>query len=333
MFGRKINENLIITVNIDLKGFQYEYRFKLELDKEKSVGKVFKDFARLKNHNIGSNYYIYLSRNQNIVKELNKSDNIYQSELKTGDKVIITDTEKPIRKINFQMIMDETGSNKVEITNEVLYTTKITKRRSIKNSPKFRFTKKFWMVLIIISIFLLGIIGGLLYLFIFKKKKIIVPNPPINEKEDLIVNINYKTDTLYKYEYNKNYKMKFEQKNKEGYIIKDQLIFSDIFFILRNHFIEHNNTINTTKNLFSGYLGVFNMTFRNETNDLQVIYDKNLNKILNLNNFRHLKNKNLLYEENEKKNLCFVKINFYENGEILNISFPLKYFLYPIFII
>ena len=49
---------------------------------------------------------------------------------------------------------------------------------------------------------------------------------------------------------------------------------------------------NITKNLFSGNSGIFNMTVQNEINNIQLIYDKQLNKIF--------------------------KNDFYENGEILN---------------
>ena len=47
MLKRKINESAIINVIFDLKGFKYEYLFNLKLDKEKPLGKEFKDFSRL----------------------------------------------------------------------------------------------------------------------------------------------------------------------------------------------------------------------------------------------------------------------------------------------
>ena len=59
------------------------------------------------------------------------------------------------------------------------------------------------------------------------------------------------------------------------------------------------------------------MTFRNETGDMLMIYDKKLNNMLDENN----KNANLSYI-GENGNLCFVKISFYKNGEIKNISYP-----------
>ena len=91
MLRRTINENAIINVIIELKGIKYEYLFNLKLDKEKSLEKEFRDFIRLKNHYINSIYYIYLSRNQNIIKELDKKEQISKSGIKTQDTVIITD--------------------------------------------------------------------------------------------------------------------------------------------------------------------------------------------------------------------------------------------------
>ena len=95
MQRRTINENAIINLIIEIKGIKYEYLYNLKLDKEKSLGKEFRDFIRLKNHSISSIYYIYLSRNQNIIKELDKKEQLSKSGIKNQDTVIITD-----KKIN-----------------------------------------------------------------------------------------------------------------------------------------------------------------------------------------------------------------------------------------
>ena len=68
MIRRTINENAIINVIIELKGIKSEYPFLLKFDKEKSLGREFKDFTRLKNHRIDSFYYIYLSKDHKRVR-------------------------------------------------------------------------------------------------------------------------------------------------------------------------------------------------------------------------------------------------------------------------
>ena len=326
MLRRTINENAIINVNIELKGIKYEYLYNLKLDKEKSLGKEFRDFIRLKNHNINSIYYIYLSRNKNIIKELDKKEQLSKSGIKTQDTVIITD--KKIKLNSEENAIKLSGFDNTTRSNEFIYLDKsfYRKKRNIKNIPITKLKKKYWLILILISICLLIIIGWLLYYFILsKKKKKISENSPLFEKEDLIIKINYLTDILYKYENNKILKMIGGQKNKESNNTKkEQLFYADIFFIIRKHIIENNNMTNITKKLFSGYLGIFNMTIQNETNNIQLIYDKKINKILNLYKNKNYKTQNLI--EDEKENLCFVKIDFYENGEILNISYPLNKF-------
>ena len=53
------------------------------------------------------------------------------------------------------------------------------------------------------------------------------------------------------------------------------------------------------------------MTIQNETNDIQIIYNRQLIETMNLNNLRKIKIPNLTYV-NEEENICFVKIDFYE---------------------
>ena len=265
--------------------------------------------------------YIY----QKIIKELDKEEQLSKSGIKTKDTVIIIDKKLEVNSEEKEIKLS--GFDDSERNNAYIYSEKShhLKRRNIKNKPKAKLKKKYLLIFILIPICLMIIIGWLLYYFIFYKKKKIYENSPLFEKDDLIVKINYLTDILYKYENNKILKMKGGQKNKEGNTTKEQMLFADIFFIIRRHILENNNMTNITKKWFSGYLGIFNMTLQNETNNIQLIYDKKLNKILNLdrNNF---KNQNQRILKEDEIELCFVKIDFYENGEILNISYPLNNF-------
>ena len=51
----------------------------------------------------------------------------------------------------------------------------------------------------------------------------------------------------------------------------EQLLFADIFFIIRNHIIEINKDSNKSRDIFSGYLGIYNIIIQNETNVIQII--------------------------------------------------------------
>jgi hypothetical protein len=192
--------------------------------------------------------------------------------------VIITDKKLEVNSEEKEIKLS--GFYDSERNNAYIYSEKshYLKRRNIKNKPKAKLKKKYLLIFILIPICLMIIIGWLLYYFIFYKKKKIYENSPLFEKDDLIVKINYLTDILYKYENNKILKMIGGQKNKEGNTTKEQLFYADIFFIIRKHIIENNNMTNITKKLFSGYLGIFNMTIQNETNNIQLIYDKKINK-------------------------------------------------------
>jgi hypothetical protein len=92
------------------------------------------------------------------------------------------------------------------------------------------------------------------------------PSLPIYRHEDnLIVNISYLKDILFLYENNRIYKMISYQKGKEKNTETEQLLNADIFFIIRNKITKFNIT---TKNYYSGYLGILSMEFKNKTDQI-----------------------------------------------------------------
>ena len=95
--------------------------------------------------------------------------------------------------------------------------------------------------------------------------------------------------------------------------------YTDFFFLIRNKSDELEIKDNYIKNIYIGYIGILNITINNGTNDMTIIYDDNLDKIIKEN-----KNKNLRTLENNQNNNknCFIKIEFYENGNIKNIFLP-----------
>ena len=133
MLKRKINESAIINVIFDLKGFKYQYLFNLKLNIEKSLGKEFKDFSMLKNHRIYNDYNLYLSRNEIVIKELDKNEKISQSEIKTGDTLIITDKRIEIVSQGEKLNLQEHET--VVQSEEIIYREKILSKskKNIKN--------------------------------------------------------------------------------------------------------------------------------------------------------------------------------------------------------
>ena len=199
MSRRKINENVIINIIFDLKGIKLEYN-NVKLETDKYIGKVLKDFSRLKNKYIGSDYYLYLIRNQFIIREIDKTEKISQSEIKTGDKIIISDKKIVlISNSNERERENERGKrngikfsefDKIETSIETIYKTKNNnrKRRSIKNNNNdIKNTKKYCIAVNLI--FILILIAGisieffLLNKYIFSKDETIKKPPLFKDKE------------------------------------------------------------------------------------------------------------------------------------------------------
>ena len=93
------------------------------------------------------------------------------------------------------------------------------------------------------------------------------------------------------------------------------------FFIVRESKIERNEEDLTESELYTGYIGFLNLTLHNKTNDMIFIYDETLNEILGEKNLRNLEKQDLQYIGG-KGNFCFVKIEFYQNGNIKNYYLP-----------
>ena len=82
---------------------------------------------------------------------------------------------------------------------------------------------------------------------------------------------------------------------------------------------------------FTGYITLLNLTLNNGTHDMTLNFNEELYKLINENNksnlmhLRHLRKLNESTDSialNNETEICFVKINFYENGEIKDIFYP-----------
>ena len=101
---------------------------------------------------------------------------------------------------------------------------------------------------------------------------------------------------------------------------------SDLFFIVRERHIEKDNIKKIEKEWYSGYIGFLNVTFNNQTHDMMSIYDKKLYQIINKKNLRRLDESYSQYKENNT-NICFIKLEFYQNGEIKIYPFQMNLIL------
>ena len=261
------------------------------------------------------NFYLF-KNNEYIL--LNKKLSIQELGLISGDVIEVRNRDETI-----QTNVDNVYS--------------IKHRRSIKNKKPFN--KLFWFLIGLTITLSLILVGLLLYFFVFKKKKKINEEKELYLEEPLVTKMSYSPDVLYRYQSNKKTNMiveGFDISEENGLQSVNQYI--DFIFMIRNKFFEiENNTIK--KNWYSGYIGILNITINNGTDDINIFYDKNLTNYLNeidgINNNNlnlrildenHTSNYSLINnkeaEDNETLSSCFIKIEFYENGDIKNIYIP-----------
>ena len=210
---------------------------------------------------------------------------------------IIKNSENPLQNIE-----DRNSINKDTPIQEPLITKN---EEQLESKPK----KKYILLGIFLAILLIGVGLGI-YLLFFKEEI-------QYSEEDLVVNIKYQKDMLYRYSLRKTTEMKVNgnsvDKGNNSSNIEE---LSDFLMIIREENIEKNKQNLTSKKWFSGYLSLLNISLSNKTDIIQIIYDKELNKIINYRD-------KINYSDVD---LSFVKIDFYENGEIKNIYYPNRNF-------
>ena len=200
------------------------------------------------------------------------------------------------------------------------------KIRNISNfSCKREFKKKLPLILLILLF--LGIISSMIYLIIklfTKNNNKIGENYP---EEVLITNINYTENLIYKFHSKKIINLKGESRDKldDKNSTQNLVQYMDFFFLIRNKSNELEIKKNYIKNIYIGYIGILNITINNGTNDMMIIYDESLDKIIKENKNKNLRmlenNQDIDYAQYSNKS-CFIKIEFYENGNIKKIFIP-----------
>ena len=253
----------------------------------------------------------------------NKTYNFF---LIRGEEYRLIDKEKKIMELdlNFGDVIEVVFSDNILDTNgENIYTIKKLGKKNKRNLLLII------IILALVIVVVLGGIGAILYFFVFKKKKEPIKEKEEYQQEELVTKISYTPDILYRYQSSKRTNMivsGLNETNEDSNQSIDQYI--DFVFILRNKHFEIENNI-TQKNWFSGYIGILNITINNGTDDMMIFYDNNLNKYINKESYNKYK-RNLISDNTSLNNdyteendtSCFIKIEFYENGEIKNIYIP-----------
>ena len=211
------------------------------------------------------------------------------------------------------------------------------RKRSIKNHQINRneltatdnnmIAKKKSSVILLILLYILSvsIIGGLVFLIIkFMNPKKKITDDLVLKKDNLIINIKYPTNLYMRFISRKHTSILAEG----GGIDQDKANndfsqISDFIFIVRDNQTETDIVNKTEKELYNAYIAFLNITLKNETNDMIMIYDKQLNEYLNKQNLRRLEQEDDTNQAIINEGIiCFVKFEFYQNGIIKNYFIP-----------
>jgi hypothetical protein len=207
------------------------------------------------------------------------------------------------------------------------------KKRNIKQR-EIKKTIKMKLIISVIAVLVIALTLLLLRLFVFGKKieEEDEKNGKNYQEEKLIVNLNYIPNNLLKFRSSKiiNLEVNTDDSGDNGNNMNknntmNMTQYTDFIFIIREKKDEKDENNLISKNIYTGYIGILNITLNNGTNDMMVVYDEKLsNSIKNdrQNNLRNIDEKPDLNYVDEKNKLCFIKIEFYENGEIKNIFLP-----------
>ena len=180
----------------------------------------------------------------------------------------------------------------------------------------------------------------------------------IYELEELMIEKRpyYPINELFLYKSDKEMNIELDPKTgdyEEGKNLTKITEHLDFCFIIEEKHVELYDDTLTKKNWFTGYISLLNLTINNGTDNITLSYNDELQKYINNNKLRILdekeeeeeleseefenqeemekENDNLEDEDNtnyvidHQNDTLFVKINFYENGEIKNMQTPTNF--------
>ena len=298
------------------------------------ISKTMSDFLREQNTFLNVDSYFYIQRKGKIIKQIDKNLKANLAGIKDGDEIILIDDLEIKNKLDNQIELNKTekidlslSTSRQLVSNDFSNILKGFLKYGVDQSiikirekePVKKKTKIKYILFGLFTFLALSLIGLGIYFYL---KKLKVKESELElENEDLVINIKYIPNTVYKYNFNKRIAIKAEGDSiKEEESSKEILLNSDFFLLIKSENNEENLVNNTNIRWYSGYLAILNLSYINETGPTEIIYDKYLSNVIN--------NKNSS-KENEKRelidsvgNVTFVKIDFYENGEIRNIYYP-----------
>ena len=308
------------------------------LKKYRNIDKILSDFIRQQPTFLNRITYYYLKRNKKIIKSIDKTLKASQIGIRNKDEIIIIDDMEKKRELDEQIRLNEMKQNnlllkdnkginnilnddfdhilksylKIRIKQEEF---NFIKEEKNKRDKKIKIMKGIFLFLIICLIAL-----GIYFVIRFLK-------PPKTRfiDEDLVLDINYRPDILYRYKYRKQILTKFEGNsvNKDN-STREIILEGDILFIIKEENTEFNQETYIKKQWYNGYLSIMNLSLINETGVTEIIYNKYLYDALEQRN--HTKNEDKKKDEkiinSSVVNTTFAKIDFYQNGTIKNISYP-----------
>ena len=332
----KTKENLDCKINIVIS---------ISINKPRKIIKIIKttvflnqtlkellNYISLSNNinNIGKDYYVYLKKNNIKIRELQNYKTISELNLKDNDEILITNKKFQIeekRNIKITTEIDENSrqvfGNVIKYNRNNILNTSDNKDNLDKNKL-IKKKKKFFLLIISLIFGCLIILGIaiLIYIKLFRKENI--EKDFRLEKEELIINKLYPKNILFRYSSIKKLNMSVNGDNFEQFDSKDALTqITDFFFIVRNVYYENDTENKYEKEWYIGYIGILNLTLKNKTHNMIIIYDKKMNNYVNQkrNNLINLNEIDLQYI-GEDGNFCFIKIEFYKNGEIKKYYLP-----------
>ncbi len=281
-------------------------------------------------------HYYYIKKDNMKMEEL-PNKKIFELGLKEGDEIIISNIknlsnkllimnkteEEETSKLYRNLILKNTNKRSRNIKNYLTIRSQLTTTSKDITDEKKR-SNRFLTILLYI-IFTL-IIGGLLFLTIYflKPKKKGSPIELILKKDNLIINKQYPTNLYMRFLSRKHTSILAEGVGIDQEKANNNISqISDFIFVVRNNYSEIDIDNKIEKELYTAYIAFLNITLKNETDDMIMIYDKELNKYLNKQNQRRLEQVDDPYQTIIKEGIiCFTKLEFYQNGEIKNYYIP-----------
>jgi hypothetical protein len=318
---RNININYIFN-NVLISG-------KIKLNNNDNLENSFNKFKKIKkikdSENAQKESEFHLIRDNKKIL-LDKNINTEKLEIKEGDLISVSYREKNANNNEI---------NPQNINNFNIYNEREKRINSIENINMRQ--KKYLFLFGFLIIILVGLGFYLLYHFLKDDKKGKKANINKNyNKEELITKKRpyYPTNVLFLYKSDKVMKITLEsdlpritdEKNMTN--IKEYMNYG---LIIRDEYQDINEELNITKKWYSGYISLLNLTINNGTHNLSLNYNEELHKYINKVRNKYAQNFRILNEitdskiVSDEKEVCFIKIYFYENGDIKDIFIPKEF--------